>query len=104
MDARNVRRIGSQNGRCEMVAKRRLDGLRGLVGPGLDGDGLAPALDAILIGQPHHDGRAERALEELEFPDQRIVHPADVDANNRAHLRPDPLAAPALRPSARLPS
>src|SRR5882724_2505240 len=104
MDGCNVGWIGAEDSGCEILAKRRFDGLNGLVGPGLDGNGLAPTLQAVFIGQPHHDRWAAPRLEELEFADQLVVHPADVDADDPAHLSRDPSAAAALTPFARLPS
>ena len=56
-----VGRVGAEDGGREIVAQRGLDGLDRLVGPGLDRNRLAPALDAVLVGQPHENRRPRAA-------------------------------------------
>ena len=87
VNARQVGGIGAENRRREVVAKRRLDRLDRLVGPGLDRHRLAPALDAGVVGEPHDDRRPRPGLEELELPDERVVEAAGFDADDLAHSR-----------------
>jgi hypothetical protein len=94
VNCRKIRRFCAQNGGREIVSQRGLDGLHGLVCPGFDRDRLSPTLDAVFVGQSHHDRRADRRLEELEFPHQFVVEPADFKANYPAHRSCHPPAVP----------
>jgi len=67
------------------VPQRRFDGFDRFVGPGLDRHRLAEAFDAVLVGQPQHDGRPRLRLEELELADQRIVDARNIDADDTGH-------------------
>ena len=86
MDVRNVARVGAEDCGGEIMTQRGLDRLDCFVGPGLDRNRLSPSLDAVLVGQAHQHGRPRPRLEELEFTDERIVVPLDVDADNASHL------------------
>src|ERR1700730_14606149 len=83
------------------MSQRSLDALHRLVCPGFDRDRLPPTLDSVFIGQSHHDRRAHRRLEELEFADQFVIESADFNARYCDHcsLERFPVA-----PSPRMPS
>src|SRR5262249_27152729 len=94
VNCRKILRFCAQNDGREMVSQRGLDGLHGLVCPGFDRDRLPPTLDAVFVGQSHHDRRADRRLEELEFAHQFVIEPADFKANYPAHRSSNPPAVP----------
>ena len=105
MNIGEVARIGAEDGGREIVSQGGLDGLDRLIGPGFDRNGLAPALDAVLVGQANENRRPRAALEEFEFTKQRIIETLDIDADNPSHLGHNPFVFPlpsfitALRPS-----
>src|SRR6202035_1960144 len=102
MNVGKIARISAKNGGSKIMPQRRFDAFDRLIGPGFDRHRLAPALHAVLVGQPDQYRRPRTRLEELEFSKQRIVEPFDVDPGNPSHLGGNPLRfprpSPVLRP------
>src|SRR6266850_7598889 len=85
MDAWEIGGVGAEHCRGEVMPQRRLDALHRLVGPGLYRHRLPPALHSVRVGQAHQHRRAHGRFEELEFADQRVIEPADLDPGDPRH-------------------
>ncbi len=77
--------LGAEQRGREVELQRARRALGGLVAPGLHRHRLAAALHAVLVGEAREQRWPHAAAEELELADQRIVQPADLDADDLAH-------------------